>query len=325
MTGSLSMLTTNLLALAAFVAVVVVALKVAQNIFGADTMKGAATEAAARVVTYPTGSSNALRRRFVKALVDQHVVMPSGERLAFAELTVRVAPEDLDRLDPEGDVERLGDDAALLYLKHAKREGWRTPDDVSVVVEVDPALRAGWIPPARGSGGIASRRPMDISRHDDEVGSTSQVPSLGWDVVNPPSALRAVPAAPTLAVSPARSAHDDHPTVNVAGDLTLRRGHQVAVVPRVVTVVLGRFQQSAVSFDEPQVSHRHCAIRLHAGAWQVMDLGSTNGTSVDGRKLEAERWTTLRHGAVLSLADVDVEVSTDSQGTVHLEGLTSSR
>ncbi|RYI97419.1 MAG: hypothetical protein EON52_28445, partial [Actinomycetales bacterium] len=91
MTGSLSMLTTNLLALAAFVAVVVVALKVAQNIFGADTMKGAATEAAARVVTYPTGSANALRRRFVKALVDQHVIMPSGERLAFAELTVRVA------------------------------------------------------------------------------------------------------------------------------------------------------------------------------------------------------------------------------------------
>ena len=291
-------------------------------------MKGAATEAAARVVTFPTGSSNALRRRFVKALIDQHVVMPSGERIAFAELTVRIAPEDLDRLDPEGDVERLGEDGALLYLKHAKREGWRTPDDVSVVVEVDPALRAGWIPPARGSGGVAARRPMDLSRHDDEAGSTSRVPSVGWDAVNPPSALRAVPPtpAPTVAaLRPSSAPSDDHPTMNVVGDLTLRRGHQVTVVPRVVTIVLGRYQQSAVTFDEPQVSHRHCAIRLHAGAWQVMDLGSTNGTSVDGRTLDPERWTTLRHGSVLSLAGVDVEVSTDAQGTVHLEGLTHSR
>ena len=116
------------------------------------------------LVAYPTGSAAVLRRRFVKALTGQHVVMPSGDRVAFSELVVRVSPEDLERLDPDGDVDRLGEDAAKLYLTHAEREGWSTPEEVRVEVEVDPALRPGWVPPARGSRtGASVRRPLESS------------------------------------------------------------------------------------------------------------------------------------------------------------------
>lgn len=334
MAGLFSTLTTNLLVVVAFVVVVLVALKVAQSIFGTGTLRDAATETAARAVSYPTGSSNVLRRRFVRALTGQHVVMPSGERLAFTELTVRVAPEDLERLDPDGDLDRLGEDGARLYVQHAERSGWSTPAEVTVTVEVDPALRSGWIPPARGRGSAAPRRPLEPTAPTPagQEPAAAQVPVLGWDVVGEPTStrnLRAVadtparPAMPTIDLI--RPALDDAPTMNVVPDLKLRRGHQVAIVPRSNTTIIGRTPQSPISFDEPQVSHRHAAIRLHRGSWELMDLGSTNGTTVNGREVAADTWVPLSDGMVVRLADVELGVVTDSRGTVHLEGLTGRR
>ena len=331
--GTLSALTFNLLILVVFVAVVFAALRVAQSIFGTDTKKAAATEIAAKLVSYPTGSAAVLRRRFVRALTAQHVIMPSGERLAFGELTVRVAPEDLARLDPDGDVERLGEDAARLYADHAERAGWAVPENVRVVVEVDPGLRSGWVPPARGTGRAEPpRRP--------------QPATPGWDVVADdqhraaqPRSARPVAAAPVAVPVPVPvpvpdpeatmnfpalvpALDDSAPTMNVASLLRLERdGRSTSVGPD--GAVLGRLAESPVTFEEPEVSHRHAAIRRQGAAWQIKDLGSTNGTTVDGQRIDGDDWLTLHGGAVIKLAGVSVIAALDTAGTVHLQGLTS--
>jgi hypothetical protein len=325
--GTLSSLTMNLLILVAFVAVVWIALRVAQSIFGTDTKKAAATEVAAKLVSYPTGSSAVLRRRFVRALTGQHVVMPSGERLAFGELVVRVAPEDLHRLDPDGDLDRLGEDGARLYADHAERAGWTVPADVQVVVEVDPGLRSGWVPPARGSG-----RAEPAPRVAQPAGSSLAV---GWDTVADAGAVR----APLASHRPQAVRHpstidpdatmgypalvpdlvDDAPTMNVAGLLRLERdGRSVAVGPD--GAVLGRLPESPLPFAEPEVSYRHAAIRRSGMQWQVKDLGSTNGTTVDGHRIDGGDWTTLHGGAVVKLAGVAFVAAFDIAGTVHLHG-----
>lgn len=313
--GTLSALTMNLLILLVFVAVVFVALRVAQSVFGTSSKKAAATEVAAKLVSYPTGSSAVLRRRFVKALTGQHVIMPSGERLAFAELTVRVSPEDLERLDPDGDLERLGEDGAGLYRAHAERAGWAVPAGVRVVVEVDPGLRSGWVPPARGSGRAepARRQPAPAP--------------VGWDAVADRPADRPQlvddEGAATMNFPALVPALDDtSPTMNVAGVLRLERnGRSTTVGPH--GAVLGRMlTQSAVTFDEPEVSHRHAAIRRTGMQWQIKDLGSTNGTTVDGQRIDGEDWVTLNGGAVIKLAGVEVVAAFDTAGTVHLQGLT---
>lgn len=316
MTGSLSVLASNLLILVLFVAVVWAGLRIAQSIFGVSTKKAAAAEVAAKLVSYPTGSAAVLRRRFVRALTGQHVVMPSGERHAFAELTVRVAPEDLERLDPDGDLERLGEDGAKLYLAHAERAGWSVPAEVTVVVEVDPGLRSGWVPPARGSG-----------RADPAQRGPQRTP-VGWDVVTdgapvPPSPIRPVAVDPAATMNfPALvpDLEDTAPTMNVATSLRLERGGRTASVPT-DGAVLGRLPESPLPFEEPQVSYRHAAIRLQGTQWQVKDLGSTNGTTVDGQRIDD--WTTLRTGSVIALAGVSVVAAMDTSGTVHLQGLTS--
>lgn len=330
---TLGSLTTNLLILAAFVGVVVVALRVAQSIFGTGSKKAAATEAAARLVAYPTGSAAVLRRRFVKALTSQHVVMPSGDRVAFSELVVRIAPEDLERLDPDGDTDRLGDDAAKLYRTHAEREGWSVPDHVAVEVEVDPGLRSGWVPPARGSRSVASvRRPLEQAQ--TAGGSDREEPDTGldWDVLVDPARTASAghaggsrPSHPSVArqetmAFPVLVPHDPTPTVNVAGDLFLHRGGETVRVPRDGVTTLGRLPDSPLRLDEPEISYRHAAIRLDGATWQVMDVGSTNGTTVDGERI-GDTWSPLRDGVVLALAGVRVTVGSDSHGTVALGGV----
>ena len=313
MYGTLSGLASNLLILVVFVAVVWVGLRIAQSIFGVESKRAAAGEVAAKLVSYPTGSAAVLRRRFVRALTGQHVVMPSGERLAFAELTVRVAPEDLEKLDPDGDLERLGDDGAKLYLAHAERAGWAVPDEVTDVVEVDPGLRSGWIPPARGSG-----------RAEPAAAAPLRTP-VGWDVV--PDDLPVVSRQPLVdpqatmnfpALVP--DLEDTAPTMNVAAGLTLERDGRATPIPLGGTV-LGRLPDSPVRFEEPEVSYRHAAIRRNGTQWQVKDLGSTNGTTVDGQRIDD--WTDVRTGSVIALAGVRVTAVTDTSGTVHLRGLTS--
>jgi pSer/pThr/pTyr-binding forkhead associated (FHA) protein len=54
--------------------------------------------------------------------------------------------------------------------------------------------------------------------------------------------------------------------------------------------------------------------------WQVKDLGSTNGTTVDGHRIDGDDWTTLNGGAVIKLAGVSVVAAFDTAGTVHLRG-----
>lgn len=314
MTGTLSTLTFNLLILAIFIAVVYVGLRVAQSIFGTNTKGAAATEVAAKLVAYPTGSSAVLRRRFVRALTGQHVVMPSGERLAFGDLTVRIAPEDLERLDPDGDLERLGEDGAKLYADHAERVGWAVPRHVTVTVMVDPGLRSGWIPPARGSG------------RADPAQREPQGEPVGWDVV--PEAPKLLPPPPPALVDPAATMGfpalvpdlgDTSPTMNVVSGLHLERdGRPITVKDG---AVLGRLPESPVTFEEPEVSYRHAAIRRQGVQWQIKDLGSTNGTTVDGQRIDD--WETLHPGAVVKLAGVSVVAALDTAGTVHLHGVTS--
>ena len=318
--GTLSTLTMNLLILVLFVAVVFAALRVAQSIFGTTSKKAAATEVAAKLVSYPTGSSAVLRRRFVRALTGQHVIMPSGERLAFAELTVRVAPEDLERLDPDSDLDRLGEDGAALYRAHAERSGWAVPTTVTVTVEVDPGLRSGWVPPARGSGRAAPARDQ------------ARPAAMGWDVVADAAARPAQrPRTPRVPVDPDATMNfpalvpdlaDSAPTMNVAGLLRLERGDQtVTVGPD--GAVLGRLPDSPLRLEEPEVSYRHAAIRRQGTIWQIKDLGSTNGTVLDGQRIDGQDWTTLVAGSVIALAGIQVVAVMDTAGTVHLQGLTS--
>jgi Protein of unknown function (DUF3662)/FHA domain len=66
--------------------------------------------------------------------------------------------------------------------------------------------------------------------------------------------------------------------------LLLVDGKRVVVGPGGAT--LGRSRQCDVVIDDPNVSRRHAEIRPRGGSWILTDLGSTNGSSLNGRRID---------------------------------------
>jgi DNA-binding NtrC family response regulator len=76
--------------------------------------------------------------------------------------------------------------------------------------------------------------------------------------------------------------------------------------------VIGRLETE----DDAMVSREHVEVRLVGGVWYVRDLGSRNGTWLDGKRLTGERAgarpTVIRIGQTLLLASDDVSRLPDS-------------
>jgi predicted component of type VI protein secretion system len=79
------------------------------------------------------------------------------------------------------------------------------------------------------------------------------------------------------------------------------------VLARTLPVTIGRSSTSSLRIPEAKdaVSRRHCDVFLDGeGRVCIQDLGSTNGTFLDGRRLEPEAVTPVKSGASVKLGDV---------------------
>src|SRR5580704_12263777 len=65
-------------------------------------------------------------------------------------------------------------------------------------------------------------------------------------------------------------------------------------------ITIGREASNTVAVTDPSVSRRHCIVREQDGKFQVRDLGSRNGTQVNGDKAQ-EQW--LKHGDEIAAGD----------------------
>ncbi|MEW6227149.1 MAG: FHA domain-containing protein [Bacillota bacterium] len=65
--------------------------------------------------------------------------------------------------------------------------------------------------------------------------------------------------------------------------------------------ILGRAAESDVVIDDPYVSARHAEVTRTGAGYKLRDLGSTNGTYVNGRRIRGE--CVLRPGDRVRLGD----------------------
>jgi pSer/pThr/pTyr-binding forkhead associated (FHA) protein len=86
----------------------------------------------------------------------------------------------------------------------------------------------------------------------------------------------------------------------VTGDLAHRRVYLVAPKGGRKTVTVGRSDECDVMIDLGSVSTKHASIRRNAGGdWSLRDLGSTNGTFLEGERLERNKQVPLPSGSVV--------------------------
>lgn len=55
------------------------------------------------------------------------------------------------------------------------------------------------------------------------------------------------------------------------------------------TLIVGRMEDSDVNIPDPGVSRRHAEIRREGDEWVIIDLGSTNGVLVNGKRVNRHR------------------------------------
>ncbi len=71
--------------------------------------------------------------------------------------------------------------------------------------------------------------------------------------------------------------------------------------------IIGRDKDCDLRLQSPTVSRHHCVIKRDEFTVRVRDLGSRNGTLVNGEQIQAE--TVLHHDDKVQVGDVTIQIS----------------
>jgi hypothetical protein len=199
------------------------------------------------------------------------------------EYRVYLSPRDRERFaDEEG---YLASELAGYLLEHARRENLALRSRPVVQFITDERL-------GLGEFGIQTR--TSASPAGD---SPPQQPPPSHPVARPPQPdaggrTMIYSTAERMAEQLQEPARSEQRTA-----LLLMDGKRLVIGAAGVT--MGRSRQCEVMVDDPNVSRQHAEIRPRGGSWVVTDLGSTNGSRLNGRRLEQP--TVLKPGDEVEL------------------------
>lgn len=225
-----------------------------------------------------------LARKLAKEM-DEHKTVSISRVYVPNEYVLYLAPNDRKQFSSyeASLLTELGD-----YLsEHARREGYSLLSTPKVTMEEDADLAMGefgiatrLVQPPRGEQGAAPPAP-----------APGAVPGGTKVFTPPPSATAAVSATETEELG---LAHEERARLKVGGkqyDLTRD------------VVVLGRSRECDITVDDANVSRRHAEVRRENGNWFVVDLGSTNGIEVNGKRTDRAK---LEHEDRILLGKTEV-------------------
>lgn len=89
------------------------------------------------------------------------------------------------------------------------------------------------------------------------------------------------------------------------GGSSLIKGESWILQP---VTTIGRVAGNEIVVDDPHVSARHAELRFDRGQWWLRDLGSSNGTQVNGQSVRSV--VAVRHGDVLQCGRVRFSLAT---------------
>jgi hypothetical protein len=195
--------------------------------------------------------------------MEEHKSVSVSRTYVPNEYRVFLSPRDRQRFADYEDA--LLDELAGYLLEYARRERLALLSRPVIEFETDSRL-------GLGEFGIQTRvvqppREPDAPVRADRVGATIVYGSAG----DPAGQLEDRPRPPP----------------RLARALLLLDGKRLIVGPAGVT--LGRSRQCDVVLEDPNVSRRHAEIRPRGEGWVLSDLGSTNGSLINGRQVEGSQ------------------------------------
>jgi pSer/pThr/pTyr-binding forkhead associated (FHA) protein len=95
-----------------------------------------------------------------------------------------------------------------------------------------------------------------------------------------------------------------------------RKGERIGI--RTPVVNIGRADYNDISLPDPSVSSSHAKLQLREGVWMLADLGSTNGTRVDGEPVTGE--APVSPGSTVTFGEVPVSFEPRDRGVAKGSG-----
>jgi len=172
-----------------------------------------------------------------------------------------------------------------------------SPKDREQFASYEPALRKELsdylLEHARQESFALSTRPQ-VEFHTDERLDLGEF-GIQAQLLAPPEEEREAegPGAPapsagdfghTMVYSPSKDARRVEPAQDRRQALLVGGGRRNVLSGS--RVVLGRSREADIVLQDPNVSRRHAELRRENGGWQIVDLGSTNGIKVNGRRVD---------------------------------------
>ncbi len=216
-------------------------------------------------------------RRLLQVVDSERNVDAQGRRVVPNSYLVQLSPSDREGFaDLEGS---LVQELTAALREYIAQEGYHVEGKARVALRTNPDLRKG---------------KFDI----DSRNITTEVPEAEAPVASAPVATDievSVASAPLSLVG--GSAFDTPPAV-----LTLPSGQRIELHEG--HYVLGRHLENDIVLNDTNVSRKHAEFVCAAGEVVVRDLGSTNGTKVNGVTVTGEQL--LQHGDVINFGTAQV-------------------
>jgi FhaA, N-terminal domain/FHA domain len=201
------------------------------------------------------------------------------------EYTIYLSPGDREQF--EGYENSLVSELEEYLSEHAQRENYALLTPPRILFETDEDLGVGEF-------GIATRMAQYGRKADENVPAESAPP--GATMIYKPR------TQPTEAASLAELGVEKEVAV-------LSWNGQRRVLDKKRSV-LGRSRDADVQIEDPNISRRHAEIVQEGSAFWLVDLGSTNGTEVDGRRVQRAR---LDDGSRFTVGETTVTFSTERE------------
>jgi len=218
-----------------------------------------------------------LARKLVKEM-DDHRNVSVSKVYVPNEYTLYLSPEDRKQFD--GYEDALVGELQEYLAEHARRERYALLDAPVVKVTTDDDL-------AVGEFGIATRLVA-------VEGEPSVPPPAELPLEQPAQTMIYRAAAPPTPDAPPPEPEREVVTLTVAG-----RTHEITQP----SVVLGRSREADVRVADVNVSRRHAELRQEGAGYWIVDLGSTNGLEVNGKRTGRSR---VRDGDRITMGSTEI-------------------
>jgi hypothetical protein len=222
-----------------------------------------------------------LARKLAKEMDDHRTVSVSRVYVPN-EYTVYLSPADREQF--ESYEENLRGELQEYLAEHSRRESYALLSSPRVLLETDADLDVGEF-------GIATRMVQPDRRRGADEPAADVEP--GATMIYKPKA-----PPPTQAVTPEELGMEQE-LVELTVDGTR---HEV----KQRRVVLGRSRDCDIQLSDTNVSRRHAELRQEGASYWMVDLGSTNGMEVNGKRVKRAK---LRDGDRVTLGSTDVVFS----------------